>query len=113
MKKPSFHALPNEVIFHVFSYLKIVDFLKCRQVSKRFRAISNNLWPEKINLCYKKVPVGFLQKLLYSECKYLSLSESILEGTLNLPKASKLDRAHKYLSLSLKMPTDSRGKLLP
>ena len=108
-----FHALPNEVIFHVFSYLKIVDLLKCGQVSKRFRAISNNLWPKKINLCHRKVPVGFLQKLLYSECEYLSLSESTLEGTLNLPKASKLDRAHKYLRLSLKMPTDSRGKLLP
>ena len=108
-----FSALPNEIILHVFSYLKIVDILRCGQVSKRFRAMSKKLWPEKINLCYKKVPVGFIQKLLYSECKYLSLSESILEGTLDLPKASKMDRAHNYLRLSLKMPTDSRGKLLP
>ena len=111
----NFEDLPNEVICHVFSYLKIVDILRCGQVSKRFRALSNDeyVWPKKFNLCYKKVPVGFLQKLLYSECKYLSLSESILEGTLDLPKAPKLDRAHKYLRLSLKMPTDSRGKLLP
>ena len=117
MKKPlHFHALPNEVLFLVFSYLKIGDLLKCGQVSKRFRAISNNLWPEKINLCYKKVPVGFLVKLLYSECKYLSLSESILEDTLNLPKVPKLDRASKvlcaskYLSLALNyMPEDSQS----
>ena len=88
-----FKDLPNEVIYHVFRYLKIVDLLKCGQVSKRLRAISIDLWPKKLNLCYKKVPVVFLQRLLESGCKYLSLSEAILERTLNLPKASKL----KYL----------------
>ena len=93
-----FSALPNEIILHVFSYLKIVDILRCGQVSKRFRALSNDeyVWPKKFNLCYKKVPVGFLQKLLESGCEYLSLSEAILKGTLNLKKTSRL----KYLSLS-------------
>jgi hypothetical protein len=37
-----FDALPNEVIFHVFNYLRIVDLIKCGQVSKRFRAIIND-----------------------------------------------------------------------
>ena len=94
-----FEALPNEVILHVFSYLKIVDLLNCGQVSKRFRAISRNdqyLWPKALNLCYKNVPVVFIQKLLDSGCKYLTLSYSVLDGTLNLSKASKL----KYLDLS-------------
>ena len=94
-----FEALPTEVILHVFSYLKIVDLVKCGQVSKRFSVVSNDeqyLWPKKLNLCYKKVPVGFLQKLLESGCEYLSLSEAILKGTLNLQKTSRL----KYLSLS-------------
>ena len=90
--------LPNEVIGHVFSYLKIVDVLKCGKVAKRFRAVSNDqyLWPKTLNLCYKKVPVGFLEKLLDSGCKYLSLSGSVLDGTLNLPETSGL----KYLNLS-------------
>ena len=93
-----FEVLPNEVIFCVFSYLTIVDLLKCGQVSKRFRAISinENLWPKKLNLCHKKVPVGFLQKLLDSGCKYLSLSGVLIEGALNLAHASRL----KYLNLS-------------
>ena len=97
-----FSSLPNEIILHVFSYLRIADLLECGQVSKRFRAISNDdkyLWPKMANLCYKKVPVGFLQRLLDSGCKYLSLSEAILDqstGALNLPKASRL----KYLDLS-------------
>ena len=93
-----FSALPNEIILHVFSYLKIVDLLRCGQVSKRLRAISNDeyVWPKKFNLCNKKVPVGFLQKLLESGCEYLSLSEAILKGTLNLQKTSRL----KYLSFS-------------
>ena len=95
-----FEALTNEVIYHVFSYLKIVDILKCGQVSKKLRAISIDdqyVWPKMLNLCYKKVPVIFLQRLLNSSCKCLSLSEAILEGTLNLPKASRL----KYLNLFL------------
>ena len=59
-----FSALPNEIILHVFSYLKIVDLLRCGQVSKRFRAISNDeyVWPKKFNLCYEKVvPAGFFK----------------------------------------------------
>ena len=106
-----FEALPNEVILHVFSYLKIVDLVKCGQVSKRFRAISNDdqyLWPKKFNLCSRKVPVGFLQKLLDNGCEYLSLYHAILVDNLNLSdglsffdtlntsKASKL----KYLNVS-------------
>ena len=108
-----FKDLPNEIIFHVFSYLKIVELLKCGQVSKRFRAISIEVWPEKINLCHQKVPVKFLQKLLERECKYLSLSESILDGTLNLPKASKLDSGGKYLSFSARnLPKASKLEYL-
>ena len=93
-----FEVLPNEVVDEVFSYLKIKDLLRCGQVSKRFRAISSDesVWPKKFNLCFKKVAVGFLQKLLESGCQYLSLSEAILKGTLNLKKTSRL----KYLSLS-------------
>ena len=91
-----FEALPNEVICHVFSYLKIADLLKCGQASKRLRAISVDSWPKKLNLCYKKVPIGFIQKLLDSGCKYLGLSEVILEGTMNLPNVSRL----RYLNLS-------------
>ena len=93
-----FESLPNEVIMHVFSYLKIADLLNCGLVSKRFRAISNldQYIPKTVNLRYKKVPIEFLQKLLDSGCKYLSLSEAISEGTLNLPKASCL----LYLDLS-------------
>ena len=91
-------ALPNEVILHVFSCLEIVDLLKCGQVSQRFRAISNDeyVWPKTFNLCYKKVPVGFVQKLLDSGSKYLKLSEAFIEGDLSLSKATRL----KYLNLS-------------
>ena len=94
-----FEALPNEVIFQVFSFLTMKDLLKCGQVSKKLRAMSIDdqyLWPKKLNLCYKKVPVGFLQKVMDNGCQYLSLSEAILEGTLNLTMSSRL----KYLNLS-------------
>ena len=98
-----FEALPNEVIYHVFSFLKMMDLLTCGQVSKRFRAISIDdqyLWPKRLNLWNKKVPTGLLQKVLDGGCKFLSLSEAVLEGTLNLPKVSAL----QYLNLSAFRP---------
>ena len=109
--RKQFEALPNEVICHVFSFLKMMDLLTCGQVSKRFRAISNDdqyLWPKRLNLWNKKVPVGLLQKVLDSGCKYLSLSEAILEGTLkNLTKASEL----MYLNLSGFRDSENSEKL--
>ena len=105
--------LPNEVIIHVFRFLEIVVLLKCERVSKRFKDLSNNeyLWPKTFNLCFKKVPCGFLQKLLDNGCQYLSLSCAILEGTLNLPKVSRL----KYLNLyafELKSNRENSEKIL-
>ena len=91
--------LPNELIHRVFRFLNIVELLKCAEVSKRFCAISNDdhyLWAKKLNLCYKKVSVEFLQRLLDSGCKYLSLSGAVLQGTPNFPTASVL----KYLNLA-------------
>ena len=105
-----FEVLPNEVVVQVFSYLKIEDILKCGKVSKRFKAISNNenLWPKQFNLYFKKVPLGFLQKLLDSGCKYLNLSRAILEGTLNLSRASRL----LYLNLSRFPKRENSEKLV-
>ena len=39
-KTKKFDALPKEIILHVFEYLKVVDIIKCGQVSKRLRIIS-------------------------------------------------------------------------
>ena len=105
-----FEALPNEVVLHIFSYLKIEDLLKCGHVSKRFRAISNdeNVWPKKVTLSQKIVPVLFLQKLLDSGCKYLSLSGAISEGILNFPRASRL----LYFDLSVFPNRENSEKLL-
>ena len=91
--------LPNELIHRAFRFLNIVELLKCAEVSKRFCAISNDdhyLWAKKLNLCYKKVSVEFLQRLLDSGCKYLSLSGAVLQSTPNFPTASFL----KYLNLA-------------
>jgi hypothetical protein len=50
-------------------------------MSKRIRAISmdESLW-EKINLLFKKVPIGFLGLVLRNRCKYLSLFGAKLIG---------------------------------
>ena len=73
--------LPNEILLKIFKKLDVKDLLRCGQMSKRIRAISmdESLW-EKINLMFKKVPIGFLGLVLRNGCKYLSLFGAKLIG---------------------------------
>ena len=71
----SLNDVPDEVILRVFSNLEIKDFIRCGQVSKRIRAISQDqsLWL-RINLNENKsVATGFLEYVLNNGCKYLGL----------------------------------------
>ena len=75
-----------------------IDLIRCGQVSIRFRNICQDaeLW-EQINLCCKKVPAAFIQKVLDNGCQYLSLANSRVNGTLDLTKEIY---PVKYLDLS-------------
>ena len=71
----SLNDVPDEVILRVFSNLEFKDFIRCGQVSKRIRAISQDqsLWL-RINLFENKsVATGFLEYVLNNGCKYLGL----------------------------------------
>ena len=71
----SLEDMPDEVILRVFRNLEIKDFIRCGQVSKRIRAISQDqsLWL-RIDLCENKsVAAGFLDYMLNNGCKYLGL----------------------------------------
>ena len=54
------------------------------------------MW-EQINLCCKKVPAAFIQKVLDNDCRYLSLANSRVNGKLDLTKEIY---PVKYLDLS-------------
>ena len=75
-----------------------IDLIRCGQVSIRFRNICQDaeLW-KKINLCGKKVPSTFIQNVLDNGCRYLSLANSRVNGTLDLTKQIY---PVKYLDLS-------------
>ena len=75
-----------------------IDLIRCGQVSIRFRNICQDaeLW-EQINLCCKKVPAAFIQKVLDNGCQYLSLANSRVKGRLDLTKEIY---PVKYLDLS-------------
>ena len=94
----SLNDLPDEVILKVFTFSKTKDLIRCGQVSIRFRNICQDaeLW-EKINLCCKKIPAAFIQKVLDNDCRYLSLANSRVKGTLDLAKEIY---PVKYLDLS-------------
>ena len=92
--------MPNEILANIISYLDrvdIKDILSTAQLSKRMRDICFNIstW-EKMNLFKKKVPSEFLQIVIESGCKYLSLYRTEITGSLKLIKASDL----KYLDLT-------------
>ena len=67
--------VPDEVILRVFSNLEIKDFIRCGQVSKRIRAISQDqsLWLRIDLYKEKSLAAGFLEYVLNNGCKYLGL----------------------------------------
>lgn len=96
----SLEDMPNEILANIISYLDrvdIKDILSTAHVSKRMRDICFNIstW-EKMNLFKKKVPSEFLQIVIESGCKYLSLYRTEITGNLKSIKASDL----KYLDLT-------------
>jgi hypothetical protein len=96
-KSIKFEEFPSEIMLKIFSFLEIVDLIKCSQTSKRIRIIcyDKSLW-QKINLSKKRVQTDFLQKVIDQDCKCLKLNEAKIIGTLRLENKSQLT----YLDLS-------------
>ena len=85
--------LPNELLLKVQGFMETKDQIQFGQVSKRFRAI----FVQKVNLCEKIVPVGFIEMILHQKCQYLSLYRAKMDGNSNLRiKSNEV----KYLDLS-------------
>ena len=81
----SFLDLPDELILKVFSYTETADILKCGQVSKRIRSISNdNSLFQTVNLSGTNVETNLLASVLNKGCKNLILADSSIWGNLNL-----------------------------
>ena len=76
-----FEGLPDEILLNIFSFLDIKGVLRCGQVSKRLRAVSNDqcLWL-KLNLSGREVPYGFIEKAIQNGCEYLNLGFSCVHG---------------------------------
>ena len=88
--------LPNELLLKVQGFMETKDQIRFGQVSKRFRVINEAMW-QKVNLCEKIVPVGFIEMILNQKCQYLSLYRAKMESSSNLRiKSNEL----KYLDLS-------------
>ena len=96
-KSIKFEEFPSEIMLKIFSFLEIVELIKCSQTSKRIRIIcyDKSLW-QRINLSKKRVQTDFLQKVIDLDCKCLNLNEANIIGTLRLQNKSQLT----YLDLS-------------
>ena len=93
--------LPNEVLLKIFSYLEVQDLGRCAMVSKQFQknAYDEVLWKKlPINLCRKRVPNEFIQRIFERGTSYLNLHRAeISGGPLNFAKPNSL----KYLVLKI------------
>ena len=71
-------ALPDELLLHLFKFLKFKDLGRCLQVSKTFRkmALDETLW-EKIKTVDQDVSAEFLIQALTHGAKHLSLESSL------------------------------------
>ena len=92
-----FEGLSDEILLKIFSLLDIKGILKCGQVSKRLRTISNDqsLWL-KLNLSGREVPFDFIAKAVENGCEYLDLGSTWVKGG----KKSGLPWKLKYLEIS-------------
>ena len=93
----NFENLPFEILLKILSFLNINEVLLCGQVSKRFRAISNDqsLW-SKLNIFGREVPYGLIEKAIQNGCEYLHLDLSCVHGGTKSEEPWKL----KYLEIS-------------
>ena len=75
-------GLPDEILLKIFSLLDIKGVLRCGQVSKRLRDISNDksLWL-KLNLTGREVPFDFIAKAVENGCEYLKLKLNWVTGS--------------------------------
>ena len=90
IRMSSFLDLPDELILKVFGYTETADILRCGQVSKRIRNISNdNSLFQAVNLSGKNVKTKLLATVLNKGCKKLILSDSSIWGNLSLIQKSK------------------------
>ena len=89
---PQLQDLPDEIILQIFSFLPKQDLSKVAQVSKRTSVIAKDpyLW-RRVSFWRKKVTTSFLQQVINRKCKFLSLHNAEVEGTLNLNEHSTLE----------------------
>ena len=88
----SFLDLPNKLILKVLSYTETADILRCGQVSKIIRTVSNdNSLFQTVNLSGKYVKTDLIEMALNKGYKSLNLSDSFIWGNyLNLIQKSQL-----------------------
>ena len=100
----SFLDLPDELILKVFSCTETADILRCGQVSKRIRNISNdNSLFQTVNLSGTNVKTNLLAIVLNKGCKNLILSDSSIWGNLSLIQKSKFrdDQPEQMLLINM------------
>ena len=99
-----FEEMPDEILLKIFLNLSTKEIFYCAQMSKRLRKIcyDESLW-QQINLYRSKVPIEFLEQILTSGCKYLSLScTEIMKNSneLTVFREYGTNSQLKYLDLS-------------
>ena len=93
MSSSQFEILPDETILKIFSFLSFKSLGNCNQVSHRMKRIAEDtsLW-EKVQAWLKVIPAGFMEKIVKSKVKYLSVQHcEVFPINLNFLTEHNLD----------------------
>ena len=93
MSSSKFEILPDETILKIFSFLSFKSLGNCNQVSHRMKRIAedSSLW-EKVQAWLKVIPAGFMEKIVKSKVKHLSVQHcEVFPINLNFLTEHNLD----------------------
>ena len=100
MSSLQFEILPDEIILKIFSFLSFKSIGNCNQVSHRMKRIAEDtsLW-EKVQAWFKVIPAEFMEKIVKSKVKYLSVRNcEVFPIDLNFLMEHNLDL--KFMDIS-------------
>ena len=101
MSSSPFEKLSDEIILKILSFLSLKTLGNCNRVSRKMKRIAEDtsLW-EKVEAWLKVIPAGFMEKIVKSKVKYLSVQNCEV-FPINLKFLTEHNLDLKFMDISI------------